>query len=146
MTDTTTQLPWIPTFTTVGSVEHCTLCSELLDFGFLTLGAQDKGPVCQGCAEKLPEIGKPLWRLAQALDEIDSSVWNMPQALRPSIVQSLHGMLDKILSDRIGPITDEEKAEFVAGMAAEDKMLRLPAGRMVKAAEYDQEKHGPFLP
>jgi hypothetical protein len=139
-------LPWVPTFTTMGDIEHCVLCSVVLDLAAITLGAQGKGPVCEDCAEKLPDIGRPLWRLAEALDGIDGAIWNLPQALRPTMTQSLHGMLDSILHARIGPITDAEKAEFVAGMAAEDKLLRLPGGCVVKAAEYDAEKHGPFLP
>lgn len=147
MTDTITEpRAWVPIFTLMGGHEHCTLCSGILDIAAITLGAQGKGPVCEDCAEKLPDLGAPLWKLAQALDQIDSAIWNLPQQHRPGAVGVLHSMLDRILAARTGPITDEQKREFVAAMAADGKMLRLPGGRAIEAAKYDADKHGAFLP
>ncbi len=145
MTDTLT-VPWIPVIQFQGNTEHCVLCQAVLDLATITLGAKDSGPVCEDCADALPDVGSALWKLCEALDSIDSAVWDLPQRNRPGVVGVAQEMLAKILEWRIGPITDEEKATFVTEMAAAGKMLRLSGGRMVKAAEYDQEKHGPFLP
>lgn len=141
--------PWMPVFVFNRTDENCAVCGDVLTDNYLasiTVGVNDGGPACGGCVESLGDHGPGLWQVAQGLDRIDSGVWNLPQALRITMVKTATDMLQKILEWRIGPITAEEKARFVADMAARDKMLRLPGGRCVKAAEYDAEKHGPFLP
>ncbi|MEV6306471.1 hypothetical protein AB0M02_44180 [Actinoplanes sp. NPDC051861] len=146
MTSTTATLPWIPVVITQGDAEHCALCDSILDYAFITIGAKGRGAVCEDCTDQLPEVGAPLWQLAQALDRIDSAIIDLPQQLRPGVAGVAQDTIAKILDWRIGPITDDEKTAYIATMAAQGKMLRLPGGRMVEAAEYDPGKHGPFLP
>lgn len=150
MTDTTAEAkPWMPVLVFHRDDEHCGVCGDVLGDNYLaaiTVGVNNGGPACQECVESLGDAGRGLWLLAEGLDRIDSGICELPQVLRTSTTKVATEMLQKILEWRIGPITDEEKAEFVAEMAAQGKMLRLPGARVVKAAEYDPEKHGPFLP
>lgn len=149
MTDTIETKPWMPVLVFGRNDEECAVCGDILGDNYLAaiaVGVNAGGPACQDCVESLGDVGEGLWELAQGLDRIDSAIFKMPQGLRKSMTNTAVGMLHKILEWRIGPITDEEKAQFVADMAAEGKMLRLSGARVVKAAEYDPEKHGPFLP
>lgn len=148
MTDTTTK-PWMPVLVFNRNDENCAVCGTVLTDNYLasiTVGVNAGGSACKECTEAIPGVGEGLWNLAEALDTLDSAIFQMPQSLRASMTKVAHDMLDKILEWRIGPITDEEKAEHVAAMAEQDKFLTLPGGRMVKAAIYDPKIHGPFLP
>lgn len=149
MTDTTITNPWMPVLVFNRDDEHCAVCAGVLTDNYLatiTVGPNEGGPACQECTEGLGDVGEGLWQFAQALDRMDSAIWKLPQHLRGTMTRTATEVLQKILEWRIGPITDEEKAEHVATMAEQDKLLTLPGGRMVEAAIYNPEIHGPFLP
>lgn len=153
MTDTTTTTteanPWMPVLVFHRDDENCAVCGDGLDENYLAsiaVGVNKGGSACKDCVESLGAPGEGLWELAQALNSMDTAIWKLPQALRASMTQVATDMLQKILEWRRGPVTPEEKTAFVAEMAAHDKFLSLPGGLAVKAAEYDPEKHGPFLP
>lgn len=141
---------WIPAFVFGRSDEDCAVCGGVLDDNYLdtvAVGVKNGGQACRDCVEQLPgEIGKGLWELAEGLTHIDNAAFELPQHLRVPMIEHAHDVLDMILRWRLGPTTDEEKADFVKTMAAQDKLLRLPGGKAVQAAIYDPEKHGPFLP
>lgn len=150
MTDTTTEAnPWMPVLVFFRDDENCAVCGDGLNENYLAsiaVGVNKGGTACKDCVLSIGAPGEGLWGLAQALTAMDTAIWEMPQALRGSMTKVATDMLQKILEWRLGPVTPEEKAEHVAAMAAEGKYLSLPGGRAVKAAEYDPDKHGPFLP